>query len=98
MDDAVRVFNVGTQVTTGGASSATAIPTLLGGGAPKYVRLQALANCYVKPGLANVTCTVNDILLSPNEALYLYVAGFTHIGALQESVGAKFNITPLEDF
>lgn len=97
MDDAVRVSQVGTQVTTG-ASAVTAIPTMQTGTPPKYVRLQALANCYVKPGYANSTCTVNDILLSPNEALYLYVAGFTHIASLQESVGAKFNITPLEDF
>lgn len=98
MDDAIRVSQVGLQATTGAASAVAAIPTMQNTGAPKYVRLQALANCYVKPGFAGTTCTVNDILLSPNESLILYVAGFTHIAHLQETPAAKFNITPLENF
>ena len=87
---------VGTQVTTGGASVATAIPNAANGAIAKYVRLQATGNCYIKPGLVASTCTVNDCLLSPNEALVLNVFGFTHICHLQETAAAKLNITPLE--
>lgn len=94
--DFVSVNAVGLQVTTGAASAVAAIPVNAAGKAPKHVRVQAIANCYVKPSLSGGTCTVNDILLSPNEALILDVNGFTHIAHLQESVAAKFNITPLE--
>lgn len=94
-----EIFSVnatGTQVTTAGTSAATAIPNNAAGKVPKHVRLQSTGNCYVRPGTAGTTCTVNDILLSPNNHLVLSVAGFTHIAHLQETVGAKLNITPLE--
>lgn len=87
---------VGLQVTTGGVSAVAAIPNCANGAIAKYVRVQAIANCYIRPGLAGTTCTVNDCLLSPNEALVLNVFGFTHIAHLQETAAAKFNITPLE--
>jgi hypothetical protein len=93
----ISVAAVGTQVTTGAASAATAIPTNSNGTKPKFVRLQALGNCYVKPGLAAAVATVNDILLSPNEAVILNVVGCSHIAAIQNAAAEKFNITPLED-
>jgi hypothetical protein len=90
------IGTVGAQVTTGGASAVVAIPNNASGVIAKYVRLQATGNCYIKPGLVGSTCTVNDCLLSPNEALVLNVFGFTHIAYLQETAAAKLNITPLE--
>ena len=87
---------VGAQATTGAASAVTAIPVNAAGRAPKHIRLQSTGNCYVRPGLSGTTCTVNDILLSPNNHLILNVSGFTHIAHLQETPAAKLNITPLE--
>lgn len=94
--DFITVGAVGTQVTTGATPVATAIPVNAAGKVPKHVRVQAIANCYVRPSSSTANCTVNDILLSPNEALILNVTGFTHISHLQETAAAKFNITPLE--
>lgn len=97
--DPFEFFSVnatGTQATTGGTSAVTAIPNNAAGRAPKHVRLQSTGNCYVRPGTGSTTCTVNDILLSPNNHLVLSVAGFTHIAHLQETPAAKLNITPLE--
>lgn len=94
--DVYTVNAVGVQVTTGAAAVAQAIPVNAAGRVPKHIRLQALANCYVRPSTSSANCTVNDILLSPNEDVVLNVAGFTHLSHLQEAVGAKFNITPLE--
>lgn len=94
-----EVFSVnatGVQATTGVTSAVAAIPNNAAGKAPKHVRLQSTGNCYVRPGTSGTTCTVNDILLSPNNHLILTVTGFTHIAHLQETVGAKVNITPLE--
>lgn len=86
----------GLQVTTGAAAVASAIPVNAAGRLPKHVRLMALASCYVRPSTSVASCTVNDILLSPNEQIVLDVAGFTHISNLQDTAAAKFNITPLE--
>lgn len=94
--EAFQVNATGTQVTTSGTSQATAIPTNAATRLPKHVRLQSTGNCYVRPGLVGTTCTVNDILLSPNNHLILAVTGFTHIASLQETAAAKLNITPLE--
>ena len=48
------------------------------------------------PGSSGTTCTVNDLLLSPNMSVRLNVQGFTHIAYIQETAAAKINITPLE--
>jgi hypothetical protein len=94
----LQVSAVGVQVTTGAASAQTAIPVAGGGVTPKFVRLQALANCYVRCGVVGVVATVNDLLLSPNEAVILNVRGCSTIASIQETAAAKFNITPLDDF
>jgi hypothetical protein len=86
----------GTQVTTGAASAVAPIPNDASGARARRVRLQALAACYVRPGFAGTTCTANDVLLTPNEALLLDVRAFTHIAHLQETPAARFNITPVE--
>lgn len=87
---------VGTQVTTGGASVATAIPNGASGSIAKYVLVSATTQCYVRPGLAATTCTVNDLLLVAGDSQVLNVFGFTHICHLQETAACKLNITPLE--
>lgn len=92
----LSVAATGVQVTTGVTSATTAIPANSVGDVPKHVRVQAIQNCYIRPGGASTVCTVNDLLLSPNEAVVLSVAGYTHIAHLQEANGARFNITPLE--
>jgi hypothetical protein len=95
-DDFLIITQPGVQVTTSATSAVTAIPNDASGARAKRVRLQALANCYVRPGTAGSTATTGDILLSPNEALVLDVRSFTHIASIQEAVGAKFNISPVE--
>ena len=96
IDDAVTVNAGGTQVTSGAASAVAAIPNDAAGIRARVVRLQSTGNAYVRPGFSGTTCTVNDILLSPNESLILNVKPFTHIAYLQETASAKINITPLE--
>lgn len=93
----IKIGATGTQVTTGGASTRTAIPNDSNGTLARWVRVQALANCYVKPGDGTVTATVNDMLLSPNEAVILDVRGCSNIASIQETAAAKYNITPLDN-
>jgi hypothetical protein len=96
LDELLAVNAAGTQVTSGAASAVAAIPNASDGARARFVRVQATGNCYVRPGTSGTTCTVNDILLSPNTDLRLNVQGFTHIAYLQETAAAKINITPLE--
>jgi hypothetical protein len=96
MDDFFAVNATGVQVTTGAASAVVAIPNDASGNRARRVRVQALANCYVRPGFSTTTCTTGDILLSPNEAVFLDVKQFTHLAHLQETAAAKFNVTPVE--
>lgn len=86
----------GVQVTTGTTSGVTPIPSDASGNRARRIRLQALGACYVRPGFAGTACTTGDLLLSPNEAVFLDVRQFTHVAHLQEAAGAKFNMTPVE--
>ena len=94
--DFFHIVATGLQVTTSGVTAVNAIPVMANGQSPKYVRLQALANCYVRPGSSAITATNADILLTPNEDVTLNVSGCTHIAGLQETAAARFNISPLE--
>jgi hypothetical protein len=95
-DGFIAVAATGIQVTTGAASGVAAIPNDASGRRARRVRLQALASCYVRPGFAGTTCTANDILLTPSEAVLLEVRQFTHLAHLQESAAARFTMTPVE--
>jgi hypothetical protein len=86
----------GAAVTTGAASAVAAIPNDASGNRARRVRLQALATCYVRPGFAGTACTTGDLLLTPNEAVFLDVKPFTHIAHLQQAAAAVFVITPVE--
>jgi hypothetical protein len=96
LDDLLSVNATGTQVTSSGSSQVVAIPNAADGNRARFARLQSTGNAYVRPGTSGTTCTVNDILLSPNEALLLNLQGFTHIAYLQETAAAKINISPIE--
>lgn len=93
----IKFGSTGTQVTTSGTTARTVIPNDSNGTVARWVRVQALANCYIKPGDSTVTATVNDMLLSPNEAVLLDVRGCSNIAGIQETAAAKFNITPLDN-
>lgn len=86
----------GTQVTSSGTSAVVAIPNAADGNKARFVRILTSGLAYVRPGFSGTTCTVNDILCNSNFDLVLNVRGFTHIAYLQESAGAKINITPIE--
>lgn len=94
--DFFTIIATGTQVTTGAASARVAIPNNGAGVVAKYVRLQGIANAYIRPGDSTVVAAATDILLSPNEAVILNVQGMTHIAYIQETAATKVNITPLE--
>jgi len=95
-DDAYRIAATGITVVSGGTSASTAVPNAADGQRARFIRLQVTGNLYVKLTFGAGTCTNNDVLLSPNFDVILHTRGYDTISYLQEAVGAKLNITPLE--
>lgn len=96
----IVIAATGTQVTTSGTSSATAIPNANNGARAKRVRITvaiAAGFAYVRPGASGVTATANDLPVNFGAPVDLDVPGMTHIGAIEGSTACKINITPLEN-
>jgi hypothetical protein len=96
VDSLLTVNATGVQVTSGAASATVAIPNAADGNRARFVRVQAKATAYIRPGTSGTTCTVNDILITGNEQVILNVQSFTHIAYLQETAATIINISPLE--
>lgn len=95
-DNAYNVGATGNTVTAGASSATVAIPNDSQGRRARLVRLQVTGNLYVKFGVAGITATGNDMLLSPNFDVLVNCMQHTTIAYIQESASAKLNITPLE--
>lgn len=94
----VTVTSVGTTLTTGAASANAAIPVASDGNRPRYLRVAATAESYVKLGTSGVAATTNDLLVQPADAVLLAIPnGITHIAVIQGTASAKVNIMPLEN-
>lgn len=95
-DDALKVSGTGLTVVSGGASASQTIPNNANGARAWWVYIQSTGNAYIKFTRGAGTCTTNDLLLTPNNYYIFAVRQFDTISYLQETVGAKINITPLE--
>lgn len=97
-DDFITVSATGTTVTTGAASASATIPNAADGNKPRYIRVAATVESYVKLGAAGVTATNQDIMVQPADAVVLHVPlGVTNIAYIQGTSTGKVNITPLEN-
>lgn len=91
------VIAASTQVTTGAASVATAIPVDGSGVTAKYIRVTSKGNAYIRPGASGVVAAAaSAILLISTESIVLNVTGMTHLAHIQETSASVLQITPLE--
>lgn len=98
MDDFMTIMAVGVSAATGAASARSALPTASSGEIPRYIRVSARNECYVKLGTVTVTATGNDILVQPADSITLAVPrGVTHIAYIQGTAAGQVNVVPLED-
>ncbi len=92
------ITTVGVSAATGAASASSAIPTASDGNRPRYIRVAARNECYVKLGTSGVAATTNDILVQPADSVILHVPmGITHIAYIQGAAAGQVNIVPLEN-
>jgi len=98
MDDFITVAATGATVTTGAASAQLTIPSAADGNKPRYVRIAATTESYVKMGVAGVTATSNDLLIQPADSVVLHIpANVTTIAYIQGTSTGKVNVVPLEN-
>jgi hypothetical protein len=93
----ITVNAIGTTVTTGAASANVAIPTDSSGNLPRYIRISATTESYVRLGVAGVVATANGLLIQPADSEVVSVNGNTFIAHIQGTASGKVNITPLEN-
>lgn len=96
-DDAIRITASGSTQATGAASARVAIPTTAAGTSPRYLRVAAINESYIKVGDSTVVATANDVLVQPADAVILAVQGCTHIAFIQGASVGKVSLVPLED-
>jgi len=94
----LTVTSTGSTVTTGAASATVAIPVASDGNRPRFVRIAAVQESYVKVVQAGGTATANDIMVQPADAVILHIPmGMTHIAYIQGASASRVNIVPLEN-
>lgn len=93
----LTVQTVGKTQTTGAASARVTIPVDSAGNVPRFIRVAAVTESYVKLGDSTVAATTNDILVQPADAVILTVNGATNIAYIQGTSTGKVNILPLEN-
>ena len=93
----IVVTTSGSTVTTGAASARVAIPPASDTNVPRYIRVAATTESYVKIGNSSVAATANDLLIQPADSAIIQVPnGVTHIAYIQGISSGKVNIVPLE--
>lgn len=92
----VAGISAGLTVTTAVASASSTLPTA-SGAVPRFVRVSATTESYVRLGVAGVVATANDLLVQPADAAILAIPnGITTIAYIQGTSAGKVNISPLE--
>lgn len=90
----ITVTQTGATVTTGTASAQVAVPTDGEGNLPRYVRVAATGESYVKFG-ANPVAATGDLLVQPSDSVIVAVCGAAKMAYIQGTATAKVNIVPL---
>lgn len=94
----LTVLATGISPATGPASAVSALPLTSSGSVPRYIRVAARNESYVRLGTAGTTATATDILVQPADCVVLAVPnGITHIAYIQGSAAGVVNIVPLEN-
>lgn len=93
----IAAFAVGSTQATGAASARVALPVDSAGNNPRYIRVAAINESYVKLGSVAVVATTNDVLIQPADAAIMAVNGATHIAYIQGTSVGKINVVPLEN-
>jgi hypothetical protein len=85
----------GKTLTATTTSQTTTIPLNSSGQVPRYIRVVATSQAYVKIGPASVVANGDDFLVQPADSVTLHIpSGVTHIAVYGSG---QVNINPLED-
>lgn len=93
----VSVFALGITPATALATARSALPVDSAGNRPRYIRVAAVNESYVRLGDVTVVATAADLLVQPADAVIMAVSGATHIAYIQGATVGRVNVMPLEN-
>jgi hypothetical protein len=92
----VAALSAGATVTTGAVSANVTLPTA-SGAVPRFIRVAATTESYVRIGAAGVVATTNDFMVQPADSAILAIPnGVTTIAYIQGTSAGKVSIDPIE--
>lgn len=97
MEKAITIGATGVTTTTAAVSAGGTIPLNLAGLKPRYVRVTATGESFLKFGVGLPTATGSDMLVQPADSSILSVGSNTHFAVIQGATVARVNIIALED-
>lgn len=99
MHDFVTVVSDSLNITASTTSATFALPVAADGNRPRYVRVAATAQAWIKIGTPTVSVTLANGMLTQNaDANVLHIpSGVTHIAAITQTGTAIVSISPLEN-
>lgn len=99
MEKPLRITKPGINIVAVTTSAARTLPLNEAGETPRVIKIQAETSfAFVKLGSdAALSATLNDILVTPNEALYLNTRGMANIAAITRAATTQISVVPVED-
>lgn len=85
------------EITTSATSASVAIPNDSAGNRARCILVASTQPARFRVGNSGLTAVATDTLIQPQNNMALFVAGHTHIAAIQEGAPGKVSITPLDD-
>ena len=93
----LQIFATGVSITTSATSANATIPNSSAGVLPRYIRISATANAFVRIGSGAQTAVATDMLVQPAESVILAVNGNNNIAAIQQLAAGIVQVSPVED-
>ena len=96
--EALQIQKRGVAITTSGTSVNSAMPTMVSGGIPKYVRVSSTVAAYVALVQSGAgVAAAGDILVQPADAVILATGNAAFIAAIQVSAAGVVQVSPIEN-
>ena len=91
----VAAISTGATVTTGAASGNITLPAA-SGAAPRFIRVAATTESYIRLGAVGVVATTSDLMVQPADSVILAIPnGVTNIAYIQGTSAGKVSIDPI---
>lgn len=97
-DGYVTILAPGVQQASGAASAGAAIPNMLSGEKPRFIRVAATVPASIRLGVGGVVATAADTQIQPGDAIIMHVpSGITNFAVIQVTAAGLVQISAMEN-